>query len=396
MKLYLFTNLFPFKNGEPFLETEINYLAKTFDEVIVYPLVKGEERSLVDLPSNVRVADVPTDWGALSGGVKKNIYTIVKLFGYELIFGKDKFMHLVQWKFNLYELLSALGKARFLEKNLQGGNVYYSYWFNEWANGLSLVNRKKVPGKYIGRMHGYDFDRAQNSRGYFGFRSSFITKWNQVFQVSKYGLGYVQREFKLANTIGVRYLGVRDNGLGPIGKDATYTIVSCSNFVALKRLNLIVETLQNLEVNFKWYHFGDGLGKNQIEDLAAGILPKNSFEFKGQIRNTDLMEFYAKHAVDVFINMSALEGLPVSLMEAISFGIPIVGCAICGVPEIVNAQTGLLLEKNFDVQQAAMQLETLLRQKSRNVEFRQGVRDFYLAFFNAEKNYENFATELRN
>ena len=52
--LVLFTNTFPYGMGESFLETEIKYLAKEFDKIIIYPIKKdGEKR---ELPLNVEIS----------------------------------------------------------------------------------------------------------------------------------------------------------------------------------------------------------------------------------------------------------------------------------------------------------------------------------------------------
>jgi glycosyltransferase involved in cell wall biosynthesis len=91
------------------------------------------------------------------------------------------------------------------------------------------------------------------------------------------------------------------------------------------------------------------------------------------------------------MNVSELEGIPVSIMEAISFGIPVTGCRICGVPEIVTSQTGLLLEKDFDVDEVAHQVkEFLLKNADETATFRKGVREFWNVNFNAKENYLRF------
>ena len=46
---------------------------------------------------------------------------------------------------------------------------------------------------------------------------------------------------------------------------------------------------------------------------------------------------------DLFVNMSLSEGIPVSIMEAISFGIPIIATNVGGNAEIVNDETGVLI-----------------------------------------------------
>lgn len=42
--------------------------------------------------------------------------------------------------------------------------------------------------------------------------------------------------------------------------------------------------------------------------------------------------------------MSDSEGIPVSIMEAMSFGIPVIARNVGGMSEIVNEENGLLLE----------------------------------------------------
>lgn len=46
--------------------------------------------------------------------------------------------------------------------------------------------------------------------------------------------------------------------------------------------------------------------------------------------------------------MSLSEGIPVSIMEAISFGIPIIATNVGGNAEIVNDETGVLIPVNID------------------------------------------------
>lgn len=55
---------------------------------------------------------------------------------------------------------------------------------------------------------------------------------------------------------------------------------------------------------------------------------------------------YSEHPVDVFINLSTNEGVPVSIMEAISFDIPIVATDVGGTSEIVTDETGILVSSN--------------------------------------------------
>lgn len=393
--LYLFTNRFPYKGGEPFLETEIKFLSEAFSKIIVLPLeVSGDPLNTV--PKNVEVIEIKGQQLSLKRIIVNNFSLITGRFIVEFFKSKHRFKYLSQFKWNLFQLAGFIQKADTLLKTVESNAVCYTYWFNEWGSILTLAKQKGLKGKFITRMHGYDFDEQQNGRGYFSFRSVELPLWNHIYQVSEYGLNYVKQQYPSAKNISVSRLGVNDLGESPVAQGMTYTLVSCSNFVALKRVKLIVDILRFLEVPFHWLHFGDGNGKEETEMYAKSNLNSLSFEFKGYWENAALMEFYKNNAVDLFINVSELEGLPVSLMEAISFGIPVVGCDICGVPELVNAQTGLLLDKDFRPEIAAHKIEEFLKSKTRNADFRKGVKSYYKQNFDAERNYRNFATELIN
>lgn len=394
-KLYLFTNRFPYVGGEPFLETEITYLANKFEHVLILPL-DNSVGEILELPENVKIFGFnPAPILSIKKLIITNYKFILSRFMHEIWFSEHRFKYLTQFKFNLFQLIGSINLAEQLMRNIEAHQIYYTYWCNEWGSALATANSKGLKGKFVTRMHGYDFDEQQNGRGYFSFRNAEIKIWNRIAQVSKYGYAYIKNRFNEVDNLTVSYLGVNNLGVNP-SHDASrpYTLVSCSNFVPLKRVNLLIEILANLNVPFKWIHFGSGKGQDEIIELAKQKLKADSFEFRGQIKNVDLMKFYNNTSVDLFINVSELEGLPVSLMEAISFGIPIVGCEICGVPEIVNVETGLLLDKNFKPEIAAHKIEELLKEKARNVEYRKGIKDFYLENFNAKKNYEAFANSL--
>ena len=83
-------------------------------------------------------------------------------------------------------------------------------------------------------------------------------------------------------------------------------------------------------------------------------------------------------------------------MEAISFGIPVTGCKIGGVPEIVVEETGFLLEKDFDPAVVAGKIRNYHQLDfETKLNFREGVKKFWVNNFNAKKNYGEFIrTEL--
>jgi colanic acid/amylovoran biosynthesis glycosyltransferase len=119
------------------------------------------------------------------------------------------------------------------------------------------------------------------------------------------------------------------------------------------------------------------------------------FECRGQTSNEDVRAFYAKEPVHCFVNLSIVEGLPVSIMEAISHGIPVVATAVYGVPEIVtDSYNGVTLPVQFTNEQIDEALTLFMTKSDQMATMRTNARTRYNELFNAEKNYNEFAKEI--
>jgi glycosyltransferase involved in cell wall biosynthesis len=158
----------------------------------------------------------------------------------------------------------------------------------------------------------------------------------------------------------------------------------------------LIKLIGQLKLNIEWLHFGSG-NMEQGFLLETNNLPSNiKFTFAGHVNNSDLLDYYKRNPVDLFVNVSEFEGIPVTLMEAISFGIPIVGCRVGGVAEIVNDSTGLLLDKDFDITEVANKIDQFLQFKARTKETREKVKQFWALNFDAEVNANIFVNEILN
>ena len=126
-------------------------------------------------------------------------------------------------------------------------------------------------------------------------------------------------------------------------------------------------------------------------------LPENiKVNLPGQLSNNEIYKYYQENNVSLFINVSSSEGLPVSIMEACSFGIPIIATDVGGTKEIVSdGYNGYLLSENFESKVLACAIEKIYSMEENNYELLCcHSRNKYLNSFSAEKNYCDFCSIL--
>lgn len=401
--LVLLTEKFPYEGGEVFLRAELPYLSDYFQKIIIIPSVTGKKMEL-ELPPNVEVFTLPSpEKNSLRNSLGNYGNIILRLFATEFILSPKRIKYLIQFKWNLYRLVGLLKEAEVLLKLLKTAlsdeqTIVYSYWFNEQASRAVLVKLMGYRFKLITRVHLYDFEEEFNGRGYLPLRYSEWKKVDGVVPISFYAHNYLRRQFgkdrklKEVSRLGVSPAASINQG----GTGSRFTIVSCSVLSWYKRPQLLVEVISKLQVPVKWVHFGGGALEPKFLEAAKKLPANIQFEYRGQVPNADVLSFYKENGVDLFINVSEYEGIPYSMMEAIAAGIPLVGCDVCGVPEIVTEQIGLLLPKEVVPATAAKQIETFLIEKSRDLNFRKQVLQFWSENYSAEVNYRSFVNRLQN
>ena len=144
--------------------------------------------------------------------------------------------------------------------------------------------------------------------------------------------------------------------------DAQFSIVCAGSFVEVKghrylleacrilKDRLLTERLANgQDLRLRCHLIGDGPERARIEEQirAAGL--EDDIILHGTLPRPRVAELMAQ--ADVIVQPSVLtrrgarEGIPVSLMEGMASGLPVVASRISGIPELVeDGRTGLLVE----------------------------------------------------
>ena len=247
-------------------------------------------------------------------------------------------------------------------------------------------------------MHRWDIYFEESKYGYLPLRKDIFKNLDSVVSISQDGINYLKSQLKFnTKSIKVSRLGVKKIGEFHKKVSKKFLIVSCSNLIKVKQVHLIAESLskiKNHEIN--WVHFGDGILMNEIINYCEKNLPKNiKVEFKGRVSNKEVVGFYIKNVPDLFINLSSSEGVPMSIMEAMSCSIPVIATNVGGTSEIVNNENGLLLKKSFEIGEVSKFIEKFYTLKIKEKEtLRKNAYETWSESFDASKNYNNFIKEF--
>jgi glycosyltransferase involved in cell wall biosynthesis len=392
-KLIMVTQNYPSGKGEIYLERELACFSKKYQEIHIYPIkiVSGELRNV---PSNVFIHDLISK---RSGKVKysillKNIFLIIQILFLEYKHTIAKRFFISNLKMIASELIQCfeLAEKFICESVLKDAKCsFYSVWMDEGALMFAILKDQKKISDFVFRLHGYDLYDERRPGNYMPFRYYNFKQAKKIFIVSKAGKDYLVHKKLFPEKLIVNYSGSNDNGENPFDKDA-FVIVSVSNIIPLKRVNKIIEILHYIDFPVKWIHFGEGVIKDKLIGSASALPQNVTWEFNGQTGQNELNKFYSQTSVNLFIHLSETEGLPLAIVEALSYGIPAMACNVGGIPEIVNEQTGILLPENFDVRLVAHKIVNFRSSHMNDLKFRKGVRDFWKNNFDAEKNYPEF------
>ena len=395
----LFTSSFPFGDHETYLISEVRVLSEVFERVFIFPMhASGSPRKT---PNNVKIEIFDNCYSSNRFFLLKNNFgeIITELFIEIILNGGWKRSFIKQLDYLLKYNYLANELVNFIDKNKNLDFYFYSYWLDEWATTLAISKKRKIISNYISRAHGFDIYNFRKNNMTFPFRLLQLKTVSSVYCVSENGKNYLLNNThkKYKSKIKLSYLGTDDFGPGKIKSNSSCKlIVSVSNAYPIKRLNLILDSLLLCSSNIKWVHIGDGPQIKVLKDRFKLISENIKIEFHGQKQNHEVIDFLSRNYIDAFVNVSISEGLPVSIMEAISFGIPVIATDVGGVKEIVNEVTGIL--KKTDIKKA--QLSNILDGINTTYDLlpndRKGIRNFWVENFNLKKNYYEFCKMLIN
>jgi glycosyltransferase involved in cell wall biosynthesis len=162
-------------------------------------------------------------------------------------------------------------------------------------------------------------------------------------------------------------------------KDHAFLILACAQLKALGSTFLCLIA-------------GEGPERRPLERLIRSYGVEKEVQLLGHVRRNELDSYYAQ--ADLVVLTSRSEGIPLTLMEAMALGKPVLAPAITGIPELVIAgQTGFLYEPG-SLEDFVFHVETIRRATSGLDQIRRAAREHVRTYFERDTNLKKFADLL--
>lgn len=404
------TSSYPFEGAveHSFIEPELPVLVDQFEKIFIVPESKfGIERpQILNLILDCSLAE---DLNSFASFIKlKRLILTTKIVLFELIqFPRIIFSVKVLKQLIVFAVRAIIVRdwaiAFLKDRGLNPETtVFYTFWFYHSAYGLSLLKRDLPQLKVISRAHGYDLYESRHELSYIPFRKNCMSLIDWVAADSNAGSDYLKKKWQNTSALLTpALLGSPDHSdICEPSNDGKFRVVSCSNIIEVKRVHLIVQGLAELgkrhpSVDIMWDHFGDGVNRADVELLLKSILPINvKYHLHGHVDISEVFEWYRTTPVDLFVNVSESEGTPMSLIEAASFGIPLVATSVGGNVEIVSPSGGILINENPNEVQIADAFDFILKNSSSAKKMRADIRLWWEMNYSAKKNHYLFAKNI--
>ena len=279
--------------------------------------------------------------------------------------------------------LKALLELRQLMATLQP-DLVHAHTFKAGFLGRFVAKRLKIPAIYT--VHMWPFGRAVplSWRLVAPVCERFAAGWcDRIISVSELGTRDAA-EFKIGQKEQVVPIlnGIPDHPLrAELDRDKPLSCAMVARFTDFKDHGVLLRAFARVPGEVRLKLVGDGGTMAAAQKLAEDLGIRDRVEFKGS--RGDVPEILAQ--TDVFVLASKTETLPISILEAMRAGLPVIASDVGGVSEeVIDGETGILVEPG-SVDELAAALNRILADKALRIAMGKKGRRRFEQIFIAEE-----------
>jgi glycosyltransferase involved in cell wall biosynthesis len=212
----------------------------------------------------------------------------------------------------------------------------------------------------ISRLTGIPFTMTAHAHDIFQNQillPSKVAAAKRLFAISEYNRCYILENCPgiPAEKLEVLHCGLDLSHVAPVGAPGAEAglILSVGRMMAIKGFDTLVRAMAVLRDRggrARCVIVGDGPERASLERLIKELGLSGVVTMPGERTPQEVLALMRRCALFVLASQPAdkshgvMDGIPVSLMEALAMGIPVVSCAVSGIPELVDdGVTGLLV-----------------------------------------------------
>ena len=174
-------------------------------------------------------------------------------------------------------------------------------------------------------------------------------------------------------------------------------ITIVSRLVSHKNIKKIIRAISDLNDPLIYLNIiGDGPELNQLQKISLESNNKDNIIFHGKLNRDDINHIFLKS--DIYIQASNYEGLPHSLLEAMSYGIPVLCTPVGECKEILgNEDRGYILDLPVSKNNIKSKISEIIGEKNNANKKAERGKDFINEKYNLTNSfnlYKNLFTRL--
>lgn len=343
MRVLYVTASLPFGAGEEFIIPELAELMAQGHDVLVVPrssrggVIHNDARVL--LP--VTVAEPLVSWRILLGALRASLHAPSKACRVFKLLFKGRTPGIV------FKNLAVYFKGMWLAEvaSRWGAQHIHAHWASTTATMAMVASQVSgIPWSFTAHRWDIVEDNLLADKAKHAAFARFISKGGLQMALER---RVPPRKARLL------HMGVQIPPLPkPSGRavPSRYFRVLCpASFLPVKGHRYLLRAFARLDPDAELWLAGEGELRRELEGLVAQLGLQQRVRFLGHVPHQSLLRLYAERQVDAVVLASVdlgnglHEGIPVAVMEAMAYGVPVIGTCTGGIPELLADGAGLLV-----------------------------------------------------